>query len=182
MKAINNKTETMITICKNLPLSTEDNRSTLQLCQTRISKHQVIDIMIHPDTLHCLSEWQGIEPLSERPPLTNVETRQHANATNDQINHMSSISSIEELTEKKKYISIKDHFNESNGILIYYNHVASRWRSNIPFIILVLVSFIVKNYLKTHVIIITLIITLIVDSHCNVVAIKLYYLFSEKQS
>ena len=37
--------------------------------------------MIDTDTLHYLSEWKGIEPLSEGQPLTNVEPPQDETAT-----------------------------------------------------------------------------------------------------
>ena len=57
MNGINNKLEEMITIFNNDPLSIEGKKSPLQLCQTRIFKHQVVDSVIDPDTLYFLSEW-----------------------------------------------------------------------------------------------------------------------------
>ena len=102
MQEINNKIEAMTTIHMNHSLCTEDNKYDLQTCQTSILKHQVIDSMIDLDTLHYLSERQGIDPLSKGPPPINVETPQYANETNDQMNHIYSILSIEDLKDDQK--------------------------------------------------------------------------------
>ena len=56
MKTANHKEQEMINCCDNRLLSTEDNKSPLQLHQTKILKHQVVDSMIDPDALHYLSE------------------------------------------------------------------------------------------------------------------------------
>ena len=95
MKITNHKTQTMKNDCNNNPLSTEGNKSPLQLCQASILKHQVVDGMIDPETLHFLSEWQGIDPLLEGLDPMIAELTQDANAENDQMDHINQFFSVE---------------------------------------------------------------------------------------
>ena len=85
----------MMNYCKNHHLSTEGNKSHVHLCQASILKHQVINSMLDPNTLHCCSEWQGIDPFPESPSPMIVERPQDVNATNDQMDHINHILSIE---------------------------------------------------------------------------------------
>ena len=56
MKAINRKIQEIVGMLSNHPLSTEGNKSSLQMYQSSTLKHQVIDTIIDPDAFHYLSE------------------------------------------------------------------------------------------------------------------------------
>ena len=57
-------------------------------------EHQLVDSIIDPDTLHFLSCWQGVGPLSEGTTLVIIEPPQDADTTNDQMNHIVAILAI----------------------------------------------------------------------------------------
>ena len=53
--------------------------------------------------LHYLNEWQGIEPITDGPTPVAVEPPQDVNATDDEMNHINNVSSMEEFTEEQKH-------------------------------------------------------------------------------
>ena len=106
-KAINHKIEEMMGIHNNNPFSTEVNKYTLHLYQQILSKHQVVENLIDTDTLHFLNEWKGIDSITDGPTPIVVEPPQDTNVTDDEMNHVSNILSMEEFNEEQKHTLIK---------------------------------------------------------------------------
>ena len=70
--------------------------------------------MIDPETLNCLSEWQGVDPPHEGPNPMIVEPPQDTAVTNDQMNHINTNLETEELMEEQKCALIKEYLNVNN--------------------------------------------------------------------
>ena len=56
--------------------------------------------MIDPHALHYLNEWQDIDSIVDGLPPIFAEPTQDANMTDDEMNHVNNILSMEELAEE----------------------------------------------------------------------------------
>ena len=70
--------------------------------------------MIDPDALHYLIEQKGVYPVPDGPLPIVVGPPQDGNVTDDEMNHVSNILSVEDPIEEQKHTSIKECFNQNN--------------------------------------------------------------------
>ena len=80
-----------MTYCNNNPLSSEGNKSPLQICTVSSFKYQVIASMVDLGVLIYLNEWKDVEPPPEVMALKIVEHLQDAASTNDEMSCISTI-------------------------------------------------------------------------------------------
>ena len=62
--------------------------------------------MIDTNTLHCLNDWQGVDPVPEGAPPIVAEPPQDANTKYDELNH------IEKIIHRRTHRREKIHFNK----------------------------------------------------------------------
>ena len=87
-------------------MTSEGNKSPLQLHIISSLKYQVIGSMIDPNTLHCFSEWQNSDLPLEGPHIIIFEVPQGIVVTNDQMSPIIRIFS-QKLTNELECASIK---------------------------------------------------------------------------